>query len=221
MKAFHFLFFIILFLVSPVHAVEYEGKVVGVSDGDTLTVLDSSKTQHKIRLHQIDAPEKNQDYGQRSKQSLSDLVYGKQVTVSVVTTDKYGRKVGKVTVNGTDANLEQVKRGMAWVYKQYASDPAYFAAEDEARKAKVGLWSQPNPTPPWEFRHGGKSQSVGDSDLKKYDKKTKSKGSFKCGGKSKCGDMFSCDEAKLYLNNCGLSRLDGDKDGIPCEALCK
>jgi len=107
-----------------------------------------------------------------------------------------------------DANLEQVKKGMAWVYKQYASDPAYFEAEDEAKKAKVGLWSQPNPTPPWEFRHGGKSKSFGDSDLKKYDKKTKSKGSFQCAGKTKCGEMDSCDEAMFYLNNCGLSRLD-------------
>jgi len=218
------LFFCVLFIVVfPVlsFAAMIQGKVVGVSDGDTITVLDSSKKQHKIRLHQIDAPEKNQDFGQRSKQSLSELVFGKTVTVEVVTTDRYGRTVGKVLVNGVDANLEQVKKGMAWVYKQYASDPAYFDAEDEARKAKVGLWSQPNPTPPWDFRHGGKSKSFGDSDLKKYDKKQKSDSNFQCAGKTKCGEMDSCEEAMFYLNNCGLSRLDGDKDGVPCEALCK
>lgn len=220
MKVFSITLFSIILFVTSVFAVEYEGKVVGVSDGDTITVLDSSKKQHKIRLHQIDAPEKNQDYGQRSKKSLSDLVYGKQVKIEVATTDRYGRTVGKVLVNGVDANLEQVKRGMAWVYRQYASDQAYFEAEDKARKAKVGLWSQPNPTPPWEFRHGRK-KSFSDSDLKKYDKKQKSDSNFQCVGKTKCGEMDSCEEAQFYLHECGLSKLDRDGDGVPCEALCK
>jgi hypothetical protein len=130
--------------------------------------------------------------------------------------------IEQVVCNGIDANLEQVKLGMAWVYRQYASDQAYFEAEDEARKAKVGLWSQPNPTPPWDFRHSGKPKSFGDSDLKKYGKKTKSGGSdFQCGGKTKCGDMVSCEEAQFYLHECGLSKLDRDGDGVPCEALCK
>ncbi len=102
------------------------GKVVGVADGDTITVLNDSKGLTKIRLHQIDAPEKQQDFGQRSKQSLSELVYGKHVRIEVADTDKYGRTVGKVWVNGNDANLEQIKRGMAWVYKKYANEPAYF-----------------------------------------------------------------------------------------------
>ena len=104
------------------------GKVIGVADGDTLTVLDGNKGLTKIRLNQIDAPEKKQDFGQRSKQSLSELVYGKQVRVEVFDTDKYGRKVGKVWVNDQDANLEQVRRGMAWVYTKFASEPEYFAA---------------------------------------------------------------------------------------------
>ena len=108
-----------------------------------IAVLDSSKETVKIRLHQIDAPEKKQDFGQRSKQSLSDLVYGKHVRIEVADTDKYGRTVGKVWVNGKEANLEQVRRGMAWVYTQYASDPAYFAAERIAKDGRTGLWSQP------------------------------------------------------------------------------
>jgi endonuclease YncB( thermonuclease family) len=91
-----------------------DGTVVGISDGDTITVLDSSQRQHRIRLHQIDAPEKRQDFGQRSKQSLSDLIFSKPVRVEVTTIDKYGREVGKVWIHGTDANLEQIKRGWRW-----------------------------------------------------------------------------------------------------------
>lgn len=133
-----------------------EGKVVGVADGDTITVLDGDKRQHKIRLHQIDAPEKKQDLGMRSKQSLSDLVYGKAVDIEVVDIDRYGREVGKVWVGALDANLEQVKRGMAWVYRKYAREQSYYMAEDAARKAKTGLWDQPNPIPPWESRHSSR-----------------------------------------------------------------
>lgn len=129
-----------------------EGKVVGITDGDTITLLDGGKRQHKIRLHQIDAPEKKQDYGMRSKQSLSDLVFGRTVSVEVVDIDRYGREVGKIWAGPVDANLEQVKRGMAWVYAKYARDPRYYDAEASARRAKVGLWAQPNPVPPWEFR---------------------------------------------------------------------
>jgi endonuclease YncB( thermonuclease family) len=89
------------------------GKVVGVSDGDTITVLDAAKTQHKIRLAGIDPPEKAQPFGQKSKEHLSDSVFGKQVQVEYTKTDKYGRTVGKVLVNGMDANLEQIKAGFA------------------------------------------------------------------------------------------------------------
>src|SRR5215475_14768406 len=93
------------------------GKVVGVSDGDTITVLDASNQQHKIRLEGIDAPESNQDFGSRAKQSLSDLVFGKTVTVTSEAKDMYGRVLGDVTVDGKNVNLEQVRRGMAWFYR--------------------------------------------------------------------------------------------------------
>lgn len=113
--------------------------MVGVADGDTLTVLDGSHQQTEIRLHQIDAPEKKQDFGQRSKQSLSALVYGQQVRMEVADTDKCGRTVGKVWINGTDANLEQVKRGMDWVYEKYVNERAYFDAERTAKMNRTGL----------------------------------------------------------------------------------
>jgi micrococcal nuclease len=129
------------------------GKVVAVVDGDTLTVLDLGRRQHRIRLHQIDAPEHQQDYGSRSKQSLADLVFGREVAVEPVTTDRYGRLVGKVMLAGQDVNLAQISRGMAWVYRRYGHDPDYLAAEAAARRGRIGLWAKTNPVPPWEFRH--------------------------------------------------------------------
>ncbi|WP_296471223.1 thermonuclease family protein [Rhodoferax sp.] len=120
--------------------------------------MDDAKRQHKIRLSGIDAPEKNQAFGQRSKESLSDLVFAKTVDVETDKVDRYGRRVGKIWVNGIDANLEQIKRGMAWHYKQYAREQSkedqreYAEAEDEAREAKRGLWKDVEPVAPWEFR---------------------------------------------------------------------
>lgn len=141
------------------NAASIVGDVVAVADGDTLTVLDGSKVQHKIRLAGIDAPEKKQAYGNRSKQSLSDLVFSRLVTAETDKRDRYGREVGKVTVDGIDANLEQIKRGMAWHYKQYEReqlplDRALYAdAEANARRSSVGLWSDVAATAPWEYRH--------------------------------------------------------------------
>jgi endonuclease YncB( thermonuclease family) len=145
------------------------GKVVGVSDGDTITVLDAAKTQHKIRLAGIDPPEKAQPFGQKSKEHLSDSVFGKQVQVEYTKTDKYGRTVGKVLVNGMDANLEQIKAGFAWHYKEYAAEQpvadraTYASAETTARSASAGLWRDAKPMPPWEWRHGGKNEPTTES----------------------------------------------------------
>lgn len=131
---------------------QIHGRVVGVSDGDTVTVLDDQSRQHKVRLAEIDAPEKAQDFGLRSKQNLSDLVFGKIVAVTVIDNDRYQRKVGVVIVGTLNANHEQVKAGMAWVYRRYANDLKLYRYEAEAKAQKLGLWSQPYPTPPWEFR---------------------------------------------------------------------
>lgn len=194
---------------------EHSGRVVGVSDGDTITVLVSGNRELKVRFAQIDAPEKAQAFGQRSKQSLSDLVFGKHVKVVQEDMDRFGRVVGRVYVNGLDANAEQVRRGMAWVYRQYARDQSLFGLEDEARAARRGLWSDPNPVPPWEYRRGGKGQRS----YQKDGDKTTQRG--KCGSKKYCSQMTSCEEARFYLTECGVSSLDKDGDGVPCEALCK
>jgi endonuclease YncB( thermonuclease family) len=140
-------------------AATIEGWVVGVTDGDTVTVLDGSNTQHKIRLAGIDAPEKKQAFGARSKQSLSDLVFDRQVSVETDKRDRYGREVGVILVNGKDANLEQITRGFAWHYKAYEREQSandrklYDFAEQEARARRRGLWADVDPTPPWDYRH--------------------------------------------------------------------
>lgn len=134
------------------------GRVVGVADGDTITVLDAGNQQHKIRLAGIDCPEKNQPYGQAAKQSMSDQVFDRQVTVETNKRDRFGRDIGKVLVSGVDANLEQIKRGLAWHYKKYEREQepldraTYSGAEIEARGAGRGLWSDPAPIPPWHWR---------------------------------------------------------------------
>lgn len=148
---------------SQAYADILNGRVVGVADGDTVTVLDASNTQFKIRLMGIDAPEKKMPYGNRSKQSLSDLVFNRQVQVEYSKKDRYGRTVGKIIVDGVDANLAQIKAGMAWHYKQYQREQsevdraAYAQAEDDARAAKRGLWTDADPVPPWEWRHAKKA----------------------------------------------------------------
>jgi endonuclease YncB( thermonuclease family) len=149
---------IFLLLTINLQAGTLQGKVVSVADGDTLTVLDDKKTQHKIRLQGIDAPEKAQAFGQKSKQSLNQLVHSKMVTVEFEKKDKYGRTVGKVLLNGTDVCLEQIKLGMAWHYKQYQSEQSkedreiYAQAEQLAKSQAIGLWRDKNPMSPWDFR---------------------------------------------------------------------
>jgi len=148
-----------LFLASSAFALS--GTVVSVADGDTLTVLDASLTQHRVRLVEIDAPEKQQAFGQRSKQSLAQLCFNKQATVQTSGTDKYQRVLGTVYCGGVNANRYQVQNGFAWVYRQYASPSSpLFAIEEAAKAQKLGLWQDPNPIPPWDWRHSGKNSGV-------------------------------------------------------------
>jgi len=157
---------LVLCLVFQAQAETLLGKVIHVQDGDSITVLDDTRTQHKIRLGGIDAPERRQAFGNVSKERLAEQVAGQSVAVEWDKVDRYGRKVGKVLLNGLDSNLVQIKRGLAWHYKQYereqppADRQSYAAAEAEARAAKLGLWRDAAPLPPWEFRrHTPKSAS--------------------------------------------------------------
>lgn len=140
------------------------GRVVRIADGDTVTVLDGTNTQHRIRLQGIDAPESHQAFGTQSKKSLSDMIFDQEVTVIYDKTDQYGRLVGKILLNGKDMNLEQVKAGMAWHYKEYEREQSpedrelYARAEDDARSARRGLWVDANPVEPGEFRRDEKRE---------------------------------------------------------------
>ena len=152
------LFLTLLFTHCLVHADTLTGRVVRVTDGDTIVILDSTNTQHKIRLTGIDAPERKQAFGTKSKEHLSDSVAGKFVVVEYDKRDRYERILGKVLLSDEDMNLEQIKAGLAWHYKKYENEQTqkdrelYSNAEVEATKARRGLWHDPVPVPPWEYR---------------------------------------------------------------------
>lgn len=160
------------------------GKVVGVLDGDTIDILDTRNVQTRIRLAGIDAPEKSQAFGNRSKEHLSRLVFAKSVDVEASKTDRHGRTIGKVLVGGRDANLSQVRAGMAWHYKQYEKEQsatdrvAYAQAEQAAHAAHVGLWHDTAPIPPWDFRHGTGNASP--------EKRAQAGEACPCGGAASC-----------------------------------
>lgn len=126
--------------------------VVSIQDGDTLTCLTSLQEQIKVRVGDIDAPELSQPFGPLSKQSLSGMCIGKDAVILVLDRDRYGRIVGRVNCAGIDANLEQVRAGMAWAYRQYLRDHSLIEIEAEARRSLRGLWADPDPAPPWDYR---------------------------------------------------------------------
>ena len=141
-------------LAQAAAAEELRGRVVGVTDGDTLTLLTERREEVRIRLAAIDTPESGQPYGSRARQILSDLTFGKPVRVEVQDTDRYGRTVGRVFADGLDVNAEMVRRGAAWVYRRYSDDPVLLRFEQAARAERLGLWGFPEAerTPPWEWR---------------------------------------------------------------------
>lgn len=138
--------------LTSAHADELRGRVVGVIDGDTLTIVDVSRHEHRIRLADIDAPEKGQPFGQRSKQSLSDICFGRQAIIEDRGRDRYGRIIGRVRCAGIDASAEQIRRGMAWVFERYATDAGLYAVQNDAKALRRGLWRDPAPVAPWQWR---------------------------------------------------------------------
>lgn len=150
-----------LALLFPLAAVAQQScLVVGVTDGDTIKVRCGTLGAYEqvtVRISEIDAPEKAQPFGQKSKQSLSDLCFQSQAVISSTKTDRYGRTVARVECNGKDVALHQVERGMAWWYVKYGVDLSIQTAEQRARAARAGLWADAAPTPPWEYRHPASS----------------------------------------------------------------
>lgn len=149
-------------LSSPSWADVLTGKVVELADGDTVTVLDERNQQHKIRLAGIDAPERKQPYADASRKHLASLVFGNNVEVRFHKKDRYGRLVGTVILDGSDVNLRQVTAGLAWHYKAYEREQSeqerldYSDAEETAHRLRLGLWQEPHPVPPWDFRRARK-----------------------------------------------------------------
>ena len=214
---------VLAYLSCSLAQADIEGRVVAVSDGDTIKVLDDANVQHKVRLTGIDAPEKSQPFGNKSTQSLAAMVAGKDVLVESDKNDRYGRILGKVWVqrgecptceNMLDVNRAQLLGGMAWWYRYYAEQQSprdrdlYESAEDKAKAMGAGLWSDANPVPPWDYRRGKKDRG---SDIIMPEN---------CGLKRYCKEMDSCAEASFYLSKCGLTYLDGNGDGVPCNSLC-
>lgn len=150
---------LLLALTASLHAEEIRGKVVSIADGDTITVLDAEKVQHKIRLEGIDAPERGQAFGTKSREKLSELVGGKDVVVRWKKKDRYGRILGDVHLDDRLINLEMVQEGLVWHYKQYSKSKELAEAEEEARRAKKGIWGDKSPEPPWEFRKKGREKT--------------------------------------------------------------
>lgn len=240
-------------------------QVVGIADGDTLTCLAADHQRLKVRLNQIDAPERGQAFGQAARRKLADLVHGRTVMLETDGTDRYGRTIAQVFLDERNINLEMVGSGYAWAYRKYLKDPRYLQREAEARAASRGLWSQPGAIYPAEYRHGkaagpvtlevnppapkrtsdrlppqARANAVGRLHTARAQAQarpqTQNRGhartqiqtqaqavrldTFSCQGKRFCREMRSCAEARFYLTQCGVSRLDPDRDGRPCERLC-
>ena len=146
----------------PCYSNVLNGRIVAIADGDTLTILDGTHTQHKIRIVGIDAPEKRQGFGQRSKASLAALAFNHTAKADCRKIDRYKRNLCVVSVGGRDVGLEQIRAGMAWHYKHYAKEQpaservAYERAENEAKAKRLGLWVDADPVPPWDWRRNNK-----------------------------------------------------------------
>jgi len=196
-------------------------RVVGISDGDTFTCLTANKQQVKVRMGEIDTPEKSQPYGTRARQALSDLVFGKDVTLNVQDRDRYGRTVARVMVGRMDVNAEMVRSGAAWAYRDYLKDRTLLDLEGTAKHFKRGLWSLPKSEQqaPWhwrkERRKGGSTRHAAAPAA------TQPAGTFSCNVTKSCKMMSGCAEARFQLRQCGNPRIDGDGDGVPCEAICR
>ncbi len=212
MSRFQYVILVVLLFSGPVTSSELQGRVVLIADGDTFTLLTADKQQIRIRLAEIDTPEFGQPYGNRAKQALSRLVFGKDVRVEVQNIDRYGRTVGRPYVGDIDVCAELVENGSAWAYRRYLKDPKLLDLETNAKDSNRGLWNLPEyeRVAPWDWRQGKRTPTIVMEPPK----------AFTCGSKLYCREMVTCEEALFYLRSCGLARLDGDNDGIPCESLC-
>jgi len=226
------LFLLLASMVATVQAGQFSATVIAVLDGDTVMVLRNSGPAVKVRLADIDAPEKDQPGGIESTRSLSELVLHKQVILNTRATDTYGRLVAHLEVGGNSVNEEQVRRGMAWAAVGWRrsrlpagipitgerSGKIYIELQSEAQRSKRGLWSGAGIMEPsqWRKQHATDAPAT----PLRADPAKRATADYTCGSKHHCSQMRFCDEAYFYLNHCGVKSLDPNRDGIPCEHLC-
>lgn len=191
-------------------AESFVARSVIVLDGDTVLVRrEAGVRPMKVRLADIDAPEKDQDFGEASKRSLKEMLSGRQVRVDPVAVDVYGRLVAQLHTDDGSVNAELIRRGMAWEYSLHHRNLEYVRLQDEARQAKRGLWAQHDAVAPSQWR---KLHQAAPRDPPQAD--------YRCGSKRHCGQIATCDEAHYHLTRCGVKVLDPDGDGLPCDNLC-
>lgn len=200
--------FVLLTFVLLSQAVDFTGKVVGVADGDTITVLTAEKEQYRVRLFGIDCPESNQPFGAAAKKFTSDQCFGKNVTIQDKGKDRYGRTIGVVVLEKNEIlSLSILTNGLAWWYRAYApKDKAYEVAESDAKNAKRGLWAEKNPVAPWDFRRGVGAETAKSPTAEKKELSHWMSASSGKRHNSKC---------RYYQNSKG--RLCGPNDGVACK----
>lgn len=204
----------LLLSISIVHADEFDAQVIAVMDGDTVLVLREGK-KIKVRLVNIDAPEAAQEFGRESRDALAGMVLKKQVQINSRAIDSYGRMIAEISLDGQSVNEAQVRNGMAWEYSHFHRNKRYLSLSKQAQQSRHGLWAQSvEPVSPeqWRKTHPAKT-SVAKPESSAH-------ANVACGKKHLCRQMMSCEEAKIYLLQCGVHTLDGNGDGVPCESLC-
>ena len=223
-----FLVGIVSFFILPFICSAWPGKVISVADGDTIAVLHDGK-EEKIRLHGIDCPEGDQAFGDKAKAITTSMVNGRAVNVVSVTTDKYGRTVGLITVDGQSLNESIIRNGYAWVFTKYCKESfcqQWQKIEEAARMQRKGMWADPQIIPPWEWRQLKKEKAAEDEKrVREHDRPSAplpaagsvSSSQYRCDGRTRCTQMTSCEEAKFFLQNCPGAKMDGNHDGVPCE----
>lgn len=201
---------LLLLLPACAPAESFLARSVGVLDGDTVLVRrEAGVRPMKVRLADIDAPEKDQSFGEAAKRSLVKMLAGRQVRVDPVAVDVYGRLVARLYTDDASVNEEMIRRGMAWEYSLNHRNLEYLRLQDEARQARRGLWAQRDPVPPSQWRK-----------LHQFAPHGSPQPDYRCGSKQHCAQIASCDEAHYHLTRCGVKALDPDGDGLPCDALC-
>jgi micrococcal nuclease len=213
----------LLIAASPTYAESIDCRVIGIADGDTFSCLADNREQVRVRLAEIDAPESGQPYGNRARQALSGFIFGKNVTLIVQDRDRYGRTVARVKVANVDVNSEMVRSGAAWAYREYLKDRTLLNLEAVAKEFKRGLWSLPKAEQkaPWEWRKAKRGVFSQQATSMQPVPSVTSKGGFTCSVIKSCRQMSGCAEARFQLQKCQNPRIDGDRDGVPCEAICR